>query len=989
MQRLEKIVKSIFVLILALTGCLFLYAAAWGGARNEAYIGSFEAHTLSEGWTLVDADGTARENVRLPLDVEQKKGAAVLLRNTLPAEIRSGMTLHARSQRQDITIYINGVERGSYRAGQHGNGRLISESAYFAVDLRDEDAGGTIELVIVPQVSELDRYHAVTYGCGNNAWFPRIAANAAVVPAALLLILLGLATIGVYCVNHKRMRFFKTLLYLAETMLIAGMWILSESGIRQLLFRAPSLSNIFSFVLIESITAFLMMYFNEIQGRRYERAYILLETGILAQVLVNSALNAAGIADYYSTLVYSHAWAALAILWTAVTLVRDIRTGRIREYAHTAAGMLALLLSGVLEILNFWFTNSPAFGAYLGLGLVLLLAATAVQAVRDGQHRMEQTRVAEQANRAKSSFLANMSHEIRTPINAILGMDEIILRESGDRRTLACAEDIRDAGRTLLSLINDILDFSKIEEGKMEILPTQYDLGSVVNDLVNMVRLRAEDKGLRLVVQVDDATPHLLFGDEVRIRQCALNILTNAVKYTEKGSVKLTVGYEKADADAILLRFCVTDTGIGMKREDMDKLFSPFDRIEEKRNRSIEGTGLGMSITTRLLALMDSTLEVESVYGEGSTFSFAVRQPVVKWEPIGAFAGHYRTENAHRAYLESFHAPEAAVLVVDDMPVNLTVMRGLLKETRVRLDAAESGREALALAARQRYDVAFIDHMMPGMDGVETLREMKKLPETEHTAFIALTANAISGSREKYIEAGFSDYLSKPVDGARLEEMLLRYLPADKVSVVEEAPESAPARSEDVPAWLYEIGELDVASGVARCGTAETYLETLRIYAESAAENADRLEAFQRVSDLSGATTLVHALKSTSRVIGAEKLGTLAERLELAGKAGDARALFDGVAGLLVRLRALGERLAPLCAAAAEDGELPPVSAELLHEAYDALRELLDAMDYDTVPSVTARLAAWNVPESERARCGQLIRAAEDFDWDKMRELLG
>ncbi len=389
---------------------------------------------------------------------------------------------------------------------------------------------------------------------------------------------------------------------------------------------------------------------------------------------------------------------------------------------------------------------------------------------------------AEAADKAKSAFLANMSHEIRTPINAILGLNEVILRESGERDTLSYAADIQTAGKTLLSLINDILDFSKVEEGKMEILPTQYELGSVINDLVNMTRDRAEEKGLNFYAFVDETTPHLLFGDEIRVRQCALNLLTNAVKYTEKGSVTLTVGYEELDTDKILLKVSVSDTGIGLKPEDMERLCSPFARIEEWRNRNIEGTGLGLSITKQLLTLMGSSLQVESIYGEGSEFSFAIEQPVVKWWPVGEFKGHYEIgEEQRAARREAFHAPDARVLVVDDVAVNLTVVKGLLKETKIAVETAESGAAAIEKAARQLYDVIFIDHMMPQMDGIETLRELKKLPGTQHTVFIALTANAISGSRKLYIDAGFTDYLSKPVDGGRLEEMLMKYLPPTKL----------------------------------------------------------------------------------------------------------------------------------------------------------------------------------------------------------------
>ncbi|MCR5428507.1 MAG: response regulator, partial [Lachnospiraceae bacterium] len=396
----------------------------------------------------------------------------------------------------------------------------------------------------------------------------------------------------------------------------------------------------------------------------------------------------------------------------------------------------------------------------------------------------QQREIADSANEAKSRFLANMSHEIRTPINAVLGLDEMILRESQEKSIRTYAADIMSAGKTLLSLINDILDFSKVEEGKMEIIPVQYDLSSLINDLVNMIRDRAAKKGLKFVVDVDRHIPHLLHGDEIRIKQCVMNLLTNAVKYTEKGTVTLRVTFAPSEKGkkSVMLGFAVEDTGIGMKQEDMDKLFSPYKRIEEKRNRLIEGTGLGMSITRQLLELMHAKLEVQSEYGKGSCFSFEVKQKVISWQEIGDYSDRLAESSENGpAYHELFHAPDARILVVDDTEMNLTVIRSLLKKTEIRIDTAERGRDALTLAAGNQYDAIFIDHMMPDMDGIETLEHLRESGKNTETPAIALTANAVSGAREMYLSAGFTDYLSKPVDGAKLEKLLSEVLPAEKL----------------------------------------------------------------------------------------------------------------------------------------------------------------------------------------------------------------
>ena len=396
----------------------------------------------------------------------------------------------------------------------------------------------------------------------------------------------------------------------------------------------------------------------------------------------------------------------------------------------------------------------------------------------------EAKRRAEASNQSKTMFLTNMSHEIRTPINAVLGMDEMILRESSQTEIIEYARNIQSSGKALLALINDILDLSKIESGKMELICVDYEIASVINDLVNMISSRIYDKGLSFLVEVDPGIPYVLYGDEIRLKQIVTNLLTNAVKYTEKGSVTMQVGYHKRDEKSIVLSVAVKDTGRGMKKEDMDKLFSPFKRIEEEQNRNIEGTGLGLSITKQLLALMNSELKVESVYGEGSTFSFEIVQEVKGWDEIGDYTKAYKnTQKENKRYQQLFTAKDARVLVVDDVSMNLKVFAGLLKKTQIQIDSALSGEEGLELAAQNKYDLIFIDHMMPGMDGIEMLTRLEEA-EYELNADVprvALTANAISGAREFYINEGFTEYLTKPIDVRKLEGMIAKLLPEEKI----------------------------------------------------------------------------------------------------------------------------------------------------------------------------------------------------------------
>ena len=617
---------------------------------------------------------------------------------------------------------------------------------------------------------------------------------------------------------------------------------------------------------------------------------------------------------------------------------------------------------------------------------------------RLAQEFNERAERAAAANEAKSSFLSNMSHEIRTPINAVLGMNEMILRESEEPNIIEYSENIRAAGTTLLGLINDILDFSKIEAGKMDIIPVNYDLSSVINDLVTMIQTRTDKKGLLLKLDFAEDIPKVLYGDEVRIKQVVTNILTNAVKYTEKGSVTFHIGYEKIanNPDSVFLNFSVADTGIGIKPEDMAKLFSEFERIEEKRNRNIEGTGLGMNITKRLLEMMGTSLKVESVYGEGSMFSFRLQQKVIKWEPLGDYeAAHRASLLSIKKYKEKFTAPDAHVLVVDDTPMNLTVFKGLLKRTLVKIDTANSGLEALSLAGNKKYDVIFLDHMMPNMDGIETLQRLRAGTEGPNikTATICLTANAISGAREEYLAVGFDDYLTKPIDAVKLEEMMIRYLPSEKIIASDSESNSGaePEQKTELPEWLYGIDEVDVKAGLKHCGDEEAYLDTLKIYGSYSATGADEIAGFWRVRDIVNTTVKVHALKSTSRAIGAESLGSLAEKLELAGKAGDEAVLDAELAGLLERYRALGAALSPLYAPAKnaqDDKELPLISENELREAYSSIRECALSLDTDGAVYVLDYLNGFSLPENEKQRVEQLRNAVNDFDWDCVNAIL-
>lgn len=541
------------------------------------------------------------------------------------------------------------------------------------------------------------------------------------------------------------------------------------------------------------------------------------------------------------------------------------------------------------------------------------------------------------AGKAKSQFLAQMSHEIRTPINAVLGMNEMILRESSDENILDYAANIQSAGRTLLSIINSILDFSKIEDGKMEIIPVKYDIASMINNLVNSIAERARDKSLDFIVDVDEKLPSVLLGDDVRITQVIMNLLTNAVKYTEEGKVTLSIKEGKRDANFVYLDVQVKDTGIGIREEDMIKLFESFERLEEKRNRNIEGTGLGMSIVTKLLEMMDSELHVESVYGVGSVFSFCLRQSIVDAHPIGDYVKRLERSKGQSEEVTHLYAPKARVLVVDDNAMNLKVVKNLMKLNGIVPDQVLSGMEAIEMIRRKNYDIVFLDHMMPKMDGIETLEKIKEEHlKAEGMTIIALTANAVVGAKEIYLQAGFDDYLSKPIEVDRLEKKLAKYLPKDIVSwrangkkndveVSEELPdeeilEFVPMDIEDSEdgmvssdGIIQKVGKigLSVDDGLRFCGGDEDfYVEMLKDYVGAYEGKAQELERFFERKDWHEYQTMVHALKSTSKTIGATDIFERAKSLEEASGKVDVDFIENNHAKLLADYKVITDKIA-------------------------------------------------------------------------------
>ncbi len=550
----------------------------------------------------------------------------------------------------------------------------------------------------------------------------------------------------------------------------------------------------------------------------------------------------------------------------------------------------------------------------VAFAVMIIFVVNLVEKVIENNELRDARINAERSNDAKSEFLANMSHEIRTPINAILGMNEIVLRESlqgRDNLPVARSEisevfgdickysnNIESAGHSLLSIINDILDFSKIEAGKLEITETDYKLSSVINDVSNMIIFKAKARNLEFIVDVDKTLPDCLYGDEVRVRQIITNLLNNAVKYTDKGSIKLTIQHDINDIldeeQIIHLVIDVQDTGIGIKEEDLGKLFAKFERIDLERNNTVEGTGLGLAITQKLLETMGGSIYVESTYGEGSTFSAILPQKIVSCEPVGDFREKLESsiKNA-KVRSGEFTAEDARILIVDDTDMNLKVAVGLLRNTKISIDTATSGEESLLFTEKNAYDVILMDQRMPSMNGTEALHYIREQESglNRNTPIICLTADAVSGAREKYIAEGFTDYLTKPINGTSLENILLEYIPKEKILERKDEKgnneqEGLTIKFEDYDV-LEEVG-VDTDTGLSYCNNDSAFYKTiLNEYYQKAYKKIHDIQKYCDEEDWKNYAILVHALKSTSKTIGAIGLSEIAARMEQAANNND------------------------------------------------------------------------------------------------------
>ena len=732
-------------------------------------------------WERVLADGsTVKQEV--PGKCNAKRGEEIVVRTTLPSDIYEDTYLCFRSGKQDMEFYVDDELHMEYNTKTTRFTGKYSPVAFVFVKIGPRDAGKILTVKSQTGSSYSGIFYNVYRGEMMAIWkyFFEQFGSETVIAFALFVLSLFCIIGGWILLLFYRTRTILT--HISWGIFLASIWIIVNSVFRQLIYNNMSVVNDMAFYMIMLMPVPFLMYIDEIQNKRYAHIYRALEIIAETDFVICTVLHLTKIVDFAESVSVMVIISITVVLMMGVMIIVDLIRGYIKEYYLVAIGMLCVYAAAIFQMVTYFQKTKFFSGATLAMGLLLLLAFAIADSIKKLVNIEAEKQHALAASEEKTKFLAKMSHEIRTPINALIGFDTMILRETREESTREYANDIYKSSMLLLDLVNEILDLSRIESGKVEIISEEYDYSKMIHEIISMISVKAESKGLEFNINLDESIPLGLIGDCVRIKQILTNILTNAVKYTEEGSITLTVSANYTeDEKKVIMHFSVKDTGIGIKDEDIKKLFIPFERIEEKRNHNIEGTGLGMAITMQLLELMNSRLIVDSVYGQGSEFSFDIEQGVYDNEPVGSLCERISVSN-NNVYREVFTAPDAHVLVVDDNVINLRVFESLLRKTGMQIDKADNGITAIEMIKNNRYDVIFLDHMMPDMDGIEVLDNVRKLSDypNKDTPFVALTANAISGAKEMYLENGFDDFLAKPIIPAELENMLAAILPNDK-----------------------------------------------------------------------------------------------------------------------------------------------------------------------------------------------------------------
>ncbi len=967
------------------------------------------------------------QKVDLPFSGKSPAGGILVFRNTL-WDKHAGLTLAVSSGNASVRVVLDGEVIYQHIAGDEARETKENEENY--VDIPNQLQEGELWIELASPYEDTSLFlNGVKIETRDTMLIAVVGSGVTDIGCCLLIgimavILFFLALIRWYTRQPDRGEAF-----LGMAALAAGISCFINTDTLSIFYNLQE-----AYVMLEYlgllVPLFLALYFGRNLHEEHPRRFLAIILATVLNAVAQPLLHLLSVWSMDEMVIVSRAAVAAVCVVAILTMLQMQRRNRRLLMGVSVIATVVLLSGGmavlIMKQLSIYVPGNSSGQYSMAVFSVIMATVHTLQlskeyrvAAEESAHLLaEKVKATEQqnallaqakqeaeaarqealaANEAKGRFLARMSHEIRTPINAVLGMDEMILRESKEANVKDYAMDIYTAGQTLLSLINDILDFSKIDSGKMEIVMAEYDISSLIHDLANMATQRAKEKDIRIEVEVDHEIPSRLYGDDIHIRQILTNILTNAVKYTHEGTIWLRVQCRKADETA-MLKFEVEDTGIGIKEEDLPKLSAEFERIEEDRNRNIEGTGLGMSITIQLLELLHSRLQVESVYGKGSKFYFELEQKILDHTPIGDFESRVRQLAADYDYSAKLCAPGAEILVVDDNAVNRKVLRSLLKETQVQIAEAGGGAECLELVQENHYDLIFLDHMMPEMDGVETLHRMKQLSgyPCEDTPVVVLTANAVLGAKEKYLAEGFDDFLSKPIVPEKLENMIKKMLPQELLQEAAgaEATMGLQQQGTDVPEDMLEglpqVDGLDWRYAWLHLPDMELLAYAVKEFYGQIASAADKLEqAYGQITQqeqLENYRIQVHAMKSLAATVGLMPLSGVAKLLENAAKNGRIEVLMSMTAAFLEEWRSYREKLQGVFGIEAANGK-EAADPSVLRALVEMVRLSMMEMDIDQADQAVNQLQGYECSDKMDQNIRKLAEAVTNLDAEETERL--
>ena len=728
---------------------------------------------LKNGWTLTTPYETYEE-ADLPMRVPAKAGEVVVLERILPDRIEGTDCISFREIHQNIKVYIGGELRDEYNFASERLKWNNPISRYFYVELRPEDSGAQLRIEGVAPRNGDRTLTKVLFGDKVAIFYSYVRSQMVGIVFGIAFLAMGIVGIVAGQVLRFATKGRVKVDSISWAMLIVSIWNMTQSNYREYFFANLGMAKAVPYFCLLILPMFLSNYLDWIQQRRHQKIHGIFVLVCFADFILWTVLVVSRVSSPEDCV-----WIAFVLLYVEFvigiyTYIKDSRNHEPERYSEVIFGYVTAAIGGIAQIVAYVSAVEKMDGLYLGSGFLILTIMVFMNATR----MLMNLRVEKEAAETKSRFLASMSHELRTPINAIMGMNEAIKHESTEDNVVSYAEDVDKAGKLLLHLVNDILDFTKLDSGNMKLVPEPFDIKRCMMVCYSIVETRAKDKQLEISIDMNKDMPSLLYGDEVRLQQIIINLLSNAIKYTETGKIAATASFERLNEREIELEYSVEDTGRGIKQEDLATLFNDFSRADEYANHQIEGTGLGLAITKGIVGLMNGSIDVESTYGVGSKFSVKVPMRVMSWDKVGNFDIHKDRvdEDIHYESDERITFPGTKLLVVDDVELNIKVVRSLLKNSGVSIDCALNGENAISLCTRNKYDIILLDHMMPGMDGIETMGKIKGNADSlnRETPIVVMTANAAVDAEEDYIAEGFADYISKPFGMGQIKRTILK-----------------------------------------------------------------------------------------------------------------------------------------------------------------------------------------------------------------------